>query len=130
MPIKAENRKRYPKNWLTEIRPAILDRARNKCERCGVRNYAVGYRLSEKYARAFCHATEREFKTHAEAAKWRGDNDLIIIVLTIAHLDHRPENNIPDNLKALCHRCHNRHDARYRAVNRQMSLLRNQTTLT
>lgn len=28
------------------------------------------------------------------------------IVLTIAHLDHAPENNDPTNLRALCQRCH------------------------
>ena len=28
------------------------------------------------------------------------------VVLTIAHLDHQPENNDPGNLRALCQRCH------------------------
>ena len=32
------------------------------------------------------------------------------IVLTIAHLDHTPENCADDNLQALCQRCHLRHD--------------------
>jgi len=30
--------------------------------------------------------------------------------LTVAHLDHTPENCADDNLKALCQRCHNRYD--------------------
>ena len=29
---------KYPPNWKTEIRPAILDRANNCCEVCGVPN--------------------------------------------------------------------------------------------
>ena len=32
-------------------------------------------------------------------------------MLTVAHLDHVPENCDPDNLRALCQRCHNAYDA-------------------
>jgi len=32
------NYKNYPPNWKTEIRPAILERAANKCEWCGFAN--------------------------------------------------------------------------------------------
>lgn len=39
------------------------------------------------------------------------------IVLTIAHLDHTPENNDPANLRAWCQRCHNRYDAPHRRRN-------------
>ena len=41
------------------------------------------------------------------------------IVLTIAHLDHTPENCSDDNLKALCQRCHNRYDAEHRKQTRK-----------
>jgi 5-methylcytosine-specific restriction endonuclease McrA len=41
------------------------------------------------------------------------------VVLTIAHLDHTPENNDPSNLRALCQRCHNRYDAPMRAAGRK-----------
>ena len=40
------------------------------------------------------------------------------IVLTIAHLDHTPEHCNPDNLRALCQRCHNRYDAEHRKETR------------
>ena len=40
MPIKPENKKRYPANW-KEIRKDILKRADNKCEFCGIENYAI-----------------------------------------------------------------------------------------
>ena len=36
--------KKYPPNWATEIRPRILARARRRCELCGAKNYAHGYR--------------------------------------------------------------------------------------
>lgn len=32
------------------------------------------------------------------------------IILTVAHLDRNPGNNEPENLAALCQRCHLRHD--------------------
>lgn len=38
MPIRPENRGRYPKNW-PEIRARILERADNRCEFCGAENY-------------------------------------------------------------------------------------------
>ena len=42
-----------------------------------------------------------------------------IICLTIAHLDHTPENCERENLKALCQKCHNRYDAAHRAETRR-----------
>lgn len=92
MPIRPENRDRYPNNW-KQIRAAILERAHNRCEFCGVENYTM--RLNEK--------------TGKEAR----------IILTIAHLDHTPENSDPENLRALCQRCHNQYDAGHRAETRK-----------
>jgi 5-methylcytosine-specific restriction endonuclease McrA len=43
------------------------------------------------------------------------------IVLTTAHLDHRPENCARANLKALCQRCHLRYDAAHHAETRQIT---------
>lgn len=40
MPMKPENRDRYPRNWKA-IRAAMLDRAGNRCEFCGVDNYST-----------------------------------------------------------------------------------------
>jgi len=91
MPIKPENRKRYPANW-KEIRAAILLRAGNRCEFCGIPNYTVRENGSK-------------------------------VVLTIAHLDHTPENNDPSNLRALCQKCHNTYDASHRAETRRNSKL-------
>ena len=83
MPIKPENKNRYPKNW-KEIRATILKRANNKCEFCGIENHTIRKNGSK-------------------------------VVLTIAHLDHTPENCNPDNLRALCKKCHNNYDAKHRA---------------
>jgi 5-methylcytosine-specific restriction endonuclease McrA len=47
-----------------------------------------------------------------------GNAKIIKIVLTVAHLDHDIENNNYTNLRALCQRCHNRHDSANRKKNR------------
>lgn len=99
MPIRPENKDRYPKDW-KQIRERILERAGNRCEEksCRVKNGARGYWSGEHF---------RELDDE--------DNGGIKIVLTIAHLDHTPENCDPDNLRAWCQRHHNRYDAKMRA---------------
>jgi len=44
-------------------------------------------------------------------------------LMTIAHIyDHNPMNCEPDNLKALCQKCHNNHDKEHRAKNRRKTI--------
>lgn len=89
MPIKPENKARYPKNW-KEIRQQILERACNRCEMCGVENHT--YRLNPKTGKK------------------------AYIVLTIAHIYNENQSDVrQENLKALCQRCHNGLDAKMRA---------------
>ena len=95
MPIKPENLKLYPQNW-GEIRESILKRACNRCEFCNVENHTL--RLNEK------------------------TNRLARIVLTIAHLNHDPSDCRPENLRALCQKCHNTYDAPHRALTRKKTL--------
>ena len=80
MPIRPENRSRYPADW-RHISARIRERAGNKCEWCEASN--------------------------GEPHPVTGSK----VVLTVAHLDHQPENCADDNLAALCQRCHNRYDA-------------------
>ena len=112
MPIKPENRKLYPKNW-KEIRKQILERANNKCEFCGVENYAEGYR--DKNGNFI-----ESIGMQQEADMLDGEK-IIRIVLTIAHLDHDPTNNSPNNLRALCQKCHNTYDKEHRLATRRKS---------
>lgn len=41
------------------------------------------------------------------------------MVLTVAHMNHTPEDCTLENLRALCQRCHNRYDAKTRARGRK-----------
>jgi len=131
MPIDYKN---YPANWKTEIRPAILERANNCCEFCGVHNHSDGFRNKE----GRFYTTEFIIEELESTGLDMFDDELshciqndgkakpIKIVLTIAHLDHDTTNNDPTNLKALCQRCHNRYDIEHRKENRKKT---NQQTL-
>jgi len=100
MPIKPENKKRYPMNWKV-IRAAILERAGNRCEQCGIPNHVWRNRVTGRWTN---DAGQTEI--------WMMDGDrTTYVVLTIAHLDHTPEHCSPDNLRALCQRCHLAYDA-------------------
>lgn len=100
MPIRPENKARYPANWKA-IRERILERAKGKlgkhdwpcCEQCGVPN--------------------RMWVERDEQGNWSvcAPSEGVQIVLTIAHLDHTPENCADENLRAWCQKCHNAYDA-------------------
>lgn len=98
MPIRPENKQRYPKNCTTEIRPAILDRAKHQCEG------------SPAYPE--CRAVNHE--PHPVTGSK--------VVLTIAHLDHVPEHCEPDNLRAWCQRCHLTYDITRHAETRRQTM--------
>lgn len=121
MPIKPENKARYPANW-KDIRATILERADNRCEKCGVANGDRIVRGTGSDDGTYMIADGRVFcaETGAYLGQPRMDNyectgNGVDIVLTIAHLDHTPENCDPENLRAWCQRCHLRYDAAHHA---------------
>ena len=90
MPIRASERHRYPKDFRV-IRASIVTRSGMRCECAGECGLHHDRRCSER---------------HGAYAEWAKG----LIVLTVAHLDHQPENCADDNLKAMCQRCHLRYD--------------------
>jgi len=102
MPIKPENKLRYPKNWKEISKDIRFNRAENKCEFCGIENYS------------FVDRTSREYSLPDE-------ENAVRIVLTVAHLDHTPENCDYQNLKALCQKCHNNYDSKHRKETRNIT---------
>ena len=115
MPIRPENRARYPSNWKSEIRPRILKRAGNCCE--GSPDFPD------------CRAPNGWFR-NKRTGELSNDGEVIDtwflidgdpvtrIVLTIAHLDHIPEHCDDDNLRAWCQRCHLWYDRHHHAETR------------
>jgi 5-methylcytosine-specific restriction endonuclease McrA len=99
MPIRPENRARYPADWPEISRSIRFDRALGRCEcdgRCGH------------------DCAPRCLAIHGEHHPITG----AVVVLTVAHLDHQPEHNDPANLIAACQRCHNSYDAPMRRAGR------------
>ena len=75
MPVRAENRHRYPKDWRARSRFVRFYRTRNRCEWCGVPNG----------------------RPHPETGSYS--------VLITAHVfDRRPEASSLLNVAALCQR--------------------------
>lgn len=85
-----------------KIRERILTRAHNKCEWCGAPNHLPHFQTGS------------------------------MVVLTIMHLDHQPENCDDSNLKAACQKCHNSYDmpARVQGVRnrRREKIMKTQTS--
>jgi hypothetical protein len=94
MPIRPENRARYPADWKA-ISLEVRERA--------------GWRCEGSPAYPACREINGEEHTDTGSK----------VVLTVAHLDHQPENvGVPGdrpNLKAWCQRCHLTYDAPHHA---------------
>lgn len=106
MPIARHLRSLYSRaaGW-PEIRAAILARAEGACECSGHCGAHQGR----------CAAPDRARIVRPDHAPWRwrlaeGGEDGRRIILSVAHLDQDPANNAPENLLALCQRCHIIHD--------------------
>jgi hypothetical protein len=93
VPIRPENRDRYPRDW-PEISRRVRARANWQCE--------------GSPAFPDCRAWNGE--PHPETGS--------IVVLTVAHLDRTPENCSDENLRAMCQRCHLTYDGKQHAQNR------------
>ncbi len=113
--------KRYPPNWKTEIRPAVLTRAENRCEWCGLENSQTVYRAKTNKRIEWYPCADDVYKLGLDkkVADWWVSKP-VKVVLTIAHLDHDETNHDIklERLAALCQLCHLRYDAKekYRRV--------------
>ena len=126
MPIREENKARYPDDW-KHISQSIRDVAGNVCQACGVENGRLIYRGSHELRPAWRYADDSVFMpsrcsfdgSDIPGTTWddfdKAKGEPVRVVLTVAHLDHQPENCDPSNLRAWCQRCHNAYDAPMRA---------------
>lgn len=92
MPIRPENKPRYPPDWDEISRRIRFQRAAGRCEcegECGRGTYPG-----------------RCPNTHGNPAYGTGS----IVCLTVAHLDHTPEHSDDANLRAFCNGCHLHYD--------------------
>ncbi len=105
MPIRPENKARYPKDWKAISERIRFVRAESRCEcsgECGddhsseAGNVTYGKRPVER-------CTAINYQEHPITGSR--------VILTVAHLNHEVENCDDNNLKAMCQRCHNKMDA-------------------
>lgn len=104
MPIRPENRGRYPRDWRRISDRIRFGRARGRCEcrgECG-------------RPRVHLRRDGRCRNRHGYRAFGTGSP----VVLTTAHLDHTPENCDPANLRAFCQGCHLHYDRAHHAETR------------
>lgn len=118
MPIKVENRHLYPKNWRDIAYQIRVIRAKNKCENCNLENGAIIKRNKNGHYREATDDEKKFFeiqrsKSPAVERETLKRFKFTRIVIEVAHLDHNPTNVVPNNLKALCQRCHLIHDKQY-----------------
>jgi hypothetical protein len=141
MPIRPSERARYPVDW-PAISLAIRERAGQGCEcrgecgddhdrsefdglldpgpfRCGAPN-GVGI-VRHRVHRWRWRTVEGLIPlvgtggTLADSGLGDWSPRSVRSVLTVAHLDHAPENCDPANLRAMCQRCHLRYDRHHHA---------------
>lgn len=91
MPIRKEQRDKYPANWKAISNRIRFERSGGYCECQGECGLHEGRRCTEKHGRAARYANGK-------------------VVLTVAHLNHEPSDCRDENLKAMCQRCHLRYD--------------------
>lgn len=125
MPIRPENRARYPADWRS-ISREVRARDGDRCKWCKVENGATILRptsgevyIDPPSGAVFCASTG-EPKGFCRGSEFPAGR-MVKIVLTVAHLDHVPENvGTPGdrpNLAALCQKCHLAYDQDHHAAN-------------
>jgi hypothetical protein len=131
MPISPMNMVLYPggsiksPEWLA-IRSYIRARAGDCCEQCGVRHLTYGVRMDGEFTDLGLDKAEAlgeyEYAKGIATIFSGPDADLsaippmIRIVCTVAHMDHGLTDHSTANLKFLCQKHHNGHDAPNRAA--------------
>lgn len=123
MPIRKSERARYPADWKQISNRIRFERAEGKCEcttECG-----VGH-LDGEDNPAACGAPHGEWIIRSKVEPWdwalmprplSAGQKPVKVVLTVAHLDHTPENCDDSNLLAMCQRCHLVYDGELRRNN-------------
>ncbi|MER5322367.1 hypothetical protein [Streptosporangium roseum] len=97
MPIRPENKHRYPADWPEISQRIRFERAAGRCECVGQCRREHGGRCGAEHD-----------KPHPVTGKR--------VILTTAHLNHTPEDCREENLLAACQPCHLAYDAAHHAA--------------
>lgn len=125
--------KQYHPDWKTVIRPAILERDKNCCKFCGLKNGLwISRWKKEGLVKDLINGDVWQYDENGRLVRsnysWRmsdwGCEHMSKVVLTIAHLDHDKTNNDYDNLAALCQKCHLGIDLKHHMANARETLIK------
>ena len=130
MPIRRCHRWLYPIDWRELSASIRFRRAKGRCEGC-----------SRPHGRVVVHLRDGRW-WDADVRRWRDGAGRVVrlrllppveihgppgfttrVVLATCHLDHDPYNNVPENLAALCQRCHILHDKAEHLRQRRLTYL-------
>jgi hypothetical protein len=127
MPIRPEFRHFYLGDSWAEARGRVLERAGHRCEQCHKPNREAvwtfraydgsqwwSWTLGRRQVWIDCKTgTRMKFAlttTKAAEAQTNGLMRIVRVVLTVAHLNHKPGDDRLENLKAFCQWCHLHYD--------------------
>jgi hypothetical protein len=127
MPIRRDLRWLYPIDWPLISRHVRFVRAGGRCEGCGRPHARPVTQLDD--GRWWDEASRCWRDDAGQPAPWPDIVEFTRAVtkrvyLGTAHLDHNPQNSAWRNLRALCQRCHLRHDRREHQRRRRLTLKR------
>lgn len=108
MPVRPENRHRYGADWREFSDRIRFERAKGRCE-CTGECKMPGHQSRPG----------RCENRHREPSVYTGSN----VILTVAHLNHVPEQRRDDEVKAMCQGCHLWYDRDHHAATRQETRL-------
>ncbi len=112
MPIRPENRGRYPGDWPMISARIRFGRAASRCE-CTGQCATRGNHVRACAGGGSLGLIDRCTALHGEANPRTGS----VVVLTVAHLDDTPEHCDEANLLAMCQACHLAYDRDTHAAN-------------
>lgn len=122
------DRSRYPANWQEISQEIRFGRANGCCEWCGVANYAIGQR--DKDGKWWDETAIHHLNSDVGHHLFGEFPKMTRIILTVAHLGtphadgtpgdkHDKMDVRPENLAALCQRCHLNYDRDEHIANRR-----------
>lgn len=113
-PIRKSEQARYPKDW-PSIRARILDRASSACEWEGCQAAHGEYilRVIDDLDRWYSCVSIDETIDNFPVEHYKP----VLVVLTVAHLNHDPSDCREENLRAWCQLHHLRYDVHHHQQN-------------
>ena len=111
------NRELYPQNW-DEIALKIKTEANWTCEECGRPCRRPGESMTEFLSRVGSGIARKYPISNGDRTAYQR------FTLTVAHLNHKPEDCRRNNLRAWCAPCHCRYDLSQMGTKRQLKLER------